>query len=99
MVADKLRRLISYLGDEKLTQQAFDEEGYYKTGDLAELKDGQYIFGGRANSDCTKSFTWKPFHGKREKAYADVNCSHHLSLFQDSGTPSGKQSARSPLRL
>lgn len=44
--------LDSYVGDEAATEAAFDEEGYYKTGDLAELRDGQYVFAGRANSDC-----------------------------------------------
>jgi malonyl-CoA/methylmalonyl-CoA synthetase len=41
-----------YAGDEEATRAAFDEEGYYKTGDLAEIRDGQYFFVGRANSDC-----------------------------------------------
>ncbi|KAK2865068.1 hypothetical protein FQN49_003946 [Arthroderma sp. PD_2] len=45
------RRLIGYLGDEKSTKAAFDEEGYFKTGDLAELKDDTYIFRGRAAAD------------------------------------------------
>ncbi|PNP49778.1 hypothetical protein THARTR1_09546 [Trichoderma harzianum] len=43
--------LIGYVGEDDLTRAAFDEEGYYKTGDLAELRDGQYYFTGRKNSD------------------------------------------------
>ncbi|PKK48947.1 hypothetical protein CI102_7970 [Trichoderma harzianum] len=43
--------LIGYVGEDDLTRAAFDEEGYYKTGDLAELRDGQYYFTGRKNHD------------------------------------------------
>lgn len=42
----------SYIGDEETTQAAFDDEGYFKTGDLAVLRDGEYIFAGRVNVDC-----------------------------------------------
>lgn len=48
----------SYIGDEEKTKAAFDDEGYFKTGDFAELKDGEYIFSGRANTDC-KTFSHK----------------------------------------
>ncbi|KKO97290.1 hypothetical protein THAR02_10610 [Trichoderma harzianum] len=43
--------LIGYVGEDDLTRAAFDEEGYYRTGDLAELRDGQYYFTGRQNTD------------------------------------------------
>ncbi|KAH7128998.1 hypothetical protein EDB81DRAFT_808572 [Dactylonectria macrodidyma] len=43
--------MICYLDDEKLTQSALDEEGYYKSGDLAELRDGEYVFTGRSSTD------------------------------------------------
>ncbi|KAL9470884.1 hypothetical protein ACSS6W_008825 [Trichoderma asperelloides] len=43
--------LTHYIGDEEKTKAAFDDEGYFKTGDFAELKDGEYIFSGRANAD------------------------------------------------
>ncbi|UKZ72529.1 hypothetical protein TrVFT333_000159 [Trichoderma virens FT-333] len=43
--------LTHYIGDEEKTKAAFDAEGYFKTGDFAELKDGEYIFSGRANTD------------------------------------------------
>ncbi len=49
--------LSRYIDDEKLSRDAFDDEGYYKTGDLAELRDGQYYFTGRENSDCKSSFS------------------------------------------
>ncbi|KAM4055712.1 AMP-binding enzyme [Hirsutella rhossiliensis] len=42
---------LHYLDDEEMTRAALDEDGYYKTGDLAELRDGEYVFGGRASSD------------------------------------------------
>lgn len=44
--------LNSYLGDNNATQAAFDDEGYFKTGDLGKFEDGEYIFAGRANTDC-----------------------------------------------
>ncbi|KAM0461603.1 hypothetical protein ACHAPV_004311 [Trichoderma viride] len=43
--------LTHYIGDKEKTNAAFDAEGYFKTGDFAELKDGEYIFSGRANAD------------------------------------------------
>lgn len=39
------------MGDEERTQAVFDEEGYYRTGDLVELVDGEYVFLGRADSE------------------------------------------------
>lgn len=47
---------ISYVDDEKKTQVAFGEEGYFRTGDLAEFRDGEYIFAGRENNGCTIPF-------------------------------------------
>ncbi|KAM0522964.1 hypothetical protein ACHAPE_001453 [Trichoderma viride] len=43
--------LTGYIGDEKKTKAAFDAEGYFKTGDFAEKKNGEFIFSGRANAD------------------------------------------------
>ncbi|GAB1318646.1 hypothetical protein MFIFM68171_08856 [Madurella fahalii] len=40
-----------YIGDEEKTRAAFDKDGFYKTGDMAELKDGEYFFAGRAATD------------------------------------------------
>ncbi|OBS21185.1 hypothetical protein FPOA_07523 [Fusarium poae] len=51
ILAKSPRMLLGYFGDDELTKAAFDNEGYYKTGDLAELRDGQYWFRGRASSD------------------------------------------------
>ncbi|KOS16972.1 Malonate--CoA ligase [Escovopsis weberi] len=42
---------LHYMGDEQATKAAFDEEGWYKTGDYAELRDGEYYFCGRASAD------------------------------------------------
>jgi malonyl-CoA/methylmalonyl-CoA synthetase len=56
--------LSRYAGDEEATRAAFNNEGYYKTGDVAEIREGQYYFVGRADSDCMylalKRFTPKP---------------------------------------
>ncbi|KAK5994002.1 Acyl-CoA ligase oryP-like protein [Cladobotryum mycophilum] len=40
-----------YIGAEEKTKAAFDEEGYFKTGDYGEFRDGEYYFCGRANAD------------------------------------------------
>lgn len=45
-------RLHSYLGDADATKASFDDEGFFKTGDLAHLESGEYIFDGRAKTDC-----------------------------------------------
>lgn len=42
----------SYIGDEEKTASAFDEEGYFKTGDLAKIVEGEYVFTGRASVGC-----------------------------------------------
>ncbi|UKZ70905.1 uncharacterized protein TrAtP1_011876 [Trichoderma atroviride] len=43
--------LRKYIGDKEKTKAAFDADGYFKTGDFAERKDGEFIFSGRANAD------------------------------------------------
>ncbi|KAK2868022.1 hypothetical protein FQN49_003234 [Arthroderma sp. PD_2] len=53
------RMFLRYFGDEKATQGAFNEEGYYKTGDLGIFKDGEYIFAGRANTDYVQFCTYR----------------------------------------
>ncbi|KAJ6785768.1 hypothetical protein PWT90_06613 [Aphanocladium album] len=49
--ANQVVGAFSYLNDEKLTTEAFDKDGYFKTGDIAELKGGEYFYEGRANVD------------------------------------------------
>ncbi|KAJ6781023.1 hypothetical protein PWT90_04925 [Aphanocladium album] len=44
-------RFLHYLGDEQKTRAAFDEDGFYKTGDMAELQDNELIFHGRERDD------------------------------------------------
>ncbi|POR37072.1 Acyl-CoA synthetase family member 3, mitochondrial [Tolypocladium paradoxum] len=51
--------LTHYIGDEEASKAAFDEEGYLKTGDLAHIVDGEYVFDGRATADYVF------FHGYR----------------------------------
>ncbi|CAM1509752.1 Fc.00g000870.m01.CDS01 [Cosmosporella sp. VM-42] len=48
-----------YIGDAEATRSAFDEDGYFKTGDLAQIEDGEHVFTGRATSDYVF------FHGYR----------------------------------
>jgi hypothetical protein len=42
----------SYLGNEEATRAAFDEEGYYRTGDMADLENGELLLHGRERDDC-----------------------------------------------
>ncbi|KAE8352206.1 hypothetical protein BDV28DRAFT_149241 [Aspergillus coremiiformis] len=40
-----------YLGEEDTTRAAFDEDGYYKSGDFGHRVGDQYVFDGRASTD------------------------------------------------
>lgn len=42
----------SYLDDNEATQAAFTSDGFYKTGDLAHLVNGEYVIDGRTSADC-----------------------------------------------
>ncbi|EFE37943.1 adenylate-forming enzyme AfeA [Trichophyton verrucosum HKI 0517] len=44
----------SYIGDNHTVESIFDKEGYYKTGDLANYINGEYIFAGRVATDCVQ---------------------------------------------
>ncbi|KAH8200302.1 hypothetical protein TruAng_005518 [Truncatella angustata] len=44
-------KFLGYLGNVEATQAAFDEEGYYRTGDMADLKDGELLLHGRERDD------------------------------------------------
>lgn len=48
---------ISYVGDEKATRAAFDDEGFYRTGDQAHRVGDDFYFDGRLSQDC-KSNIW-----------------------------------------
>ncbi|DAA77519.1 TPA_exp: Adenylate-forming enzyme AfeA [Trichophyton benhamiae CBS 112371] len=48
------KMLLRYIGDNHTVESIFDEEGYYKTGDLAKYVDGEYIFAGRVATDCVQ---------------------------------------------
>lgn len=41
-----------YLNSPDATAKRLDAEGFFKTGDLATLENGRFIFKGRANMDC-----------------------------------------------
>ncbi|KAM3504887.1 hypothetical protein MY11210_008183 [Beauveria gryllotalpidicola] len=43
--------MIKYIENEEATKAAFDDEGYYKTGDLGHVVGNEYVFEGRANDD------------------------------------------------
>lgn len=44
-----------YLDDEEATKRAFDNEGYFRTGDLLRRIGDEYVFEGRASIDCMAS--------------------------------------------
>ncbi|CAM4213503.1 long-chain fatty acid--CoA ligase [Cytophagaceae bacterium 50C-KIRBA] len=48
-----------YWGKEKASQEAFTEDGWFKTGDVAELADGYYRILGRNSTDIIKSGGYK----------------------------------------
>lgn len=47
----------SYLGEPEKTRAAFDEEGYYHTGDMVDMRDGELLLLGRERDDCKFSET------------------------------------------
>ncbi|OQE34334.1 hypothetical protein PENCOP_c021G07076 [Penicillium coprophilum] len=47
-------RFSHYIGDEAATHAAFDEEGFYKTGDQAHRVGDDYYFDGRISSDFVR---------------------------------------------
>ncbi|RYO82542.1 hypothetical protein DL766_000305 [Monosporascus sp. MC13-8B] len=59
---------LGYLNSPNATAKRLDPEGFFKTGDLAILQDGRYIFKGRANMDLFKFYTYKVPRGKVEAA-------------------------------
>jgi acyl-CoA synthetase (AMP-forming)/AMP-acid ligase II len=42
-----------YMNGEPSTEGLLDEDGYFRTGDIAHRQDDCYIFDGRASIDCT----------------------------------------------
>lgn len=48
-----------YLADEQATKNAIDEDGYFKTGDIARREGPYYFIQGRANIDILKSGGYK----------------------------------------
>ncbi|KAJ5532737.1 NRPS-like protein biosynthetic cluster [Penicillium frequentans] len=50
---------LGYLNLPDATAERFDSEGFFKTGDLAILQNGRFIFKGRANMDLFKFYTYK----------------------------------------
>ncbi|KAL4878097.1 hypothetical protein BJY04DRAFT_221453 [Aspergillus karnatakaensis] len=53
------RMFIRYLKNEPATNNAFDEDGFYKTGDLVRRVGENYFFEGRANVDFIHHFYLK----------------------------------------
>jgi acyl-CoA synthetase (AMP-forming)/AMP-acid ligase II len=41
-----------YINDDPSTEGLFDEDGYFRTGDIAHRQDDCYVFDGRVSIDC-----------------------------------------------
>ncbi|KAM4066050.1 AMP-binding enzyme [Hirsutella rhossiliensis] len=65
--------LTHYIGEEEATRDAFDDEGYFKTGDLAYLKDGEFVFAGRSNADYVffRFYQISTLRTTKRKSYAE----------------------------
>ncbi|KAJ5525144.1 AMP-dependent synthetase/ligase [Penicillium frequentans] len=56
-----------YLGDEEATKAAFDEEGFFRTGDIFRRVGNKYFFQGRASSDWIRYSLYKVTVSEVEK--------------------------------
>ncbi|KAJ5350826.1 hypothetical protein N7541_008553 [Penicillium brevicompactum] len=52
------RVMSHYLNDEEATKAAFDEEGFFRTGDQAHMEGDEFIFDGRASADFLQVSTY-----------------------------------------
>lgn len=52
----------SYHDDPEKTREAFDEEGYYKTGDVGHYTGKHYIIDGRVSTDSEWRTLISPTH-------------------------------------
>ncbi|KAL4893402.1 hypothetical protein BDV59DRAFT_201971 [Aspergillus ambiguus] len=50
-----LASFLGYLSDEIPSEDLFDHEGYFNTNDTAHRVGDDYVFDGRASSDCEYS--------------------------------------------
>ncbi|KAI8945865.1 adenylate-forming enzyme AfeA [Xylaria longipes] len=72
-------RFLGYLGMEEATRAVFDEEGFYKTGDIAELRDGEVLLYGRERDDYivwgdSRTSTQKVEHSLLRLPYVAAAC-------------------------
>jgi malonyl-CoA/methylmalonyl-CoA synthetase len=56
---DQVSNTIRYVADPEATRDCHDEEGYFKTGDIARIEGGNYFIMGRASVDIIKSGGYK----------------------------------------
>ncbi|CAG8903462.1 unnamed protein product [Penicillium egyptiacum] len=56
---------LGYLNSPDATEKRLDEEGFFRSGDLAVLDNGRYIFKGRSNMDCQYQHDHNYFHNFR----------------------------------
>ncbi|THC99264.1 hypothetical protein EYZ11_001263 [Aspergillus tanneri] len=63
---------IRYIDDEAATRAAFDDEGFYKTGDHAHRIGDDYYFDGRASCDWIKFHAYKISTLELEQSLMDL---------------------------
>ncbi|PLB49961.1 acetyl-CoA synthetase-like protein [Aspergillus steynii IBT 23096] len=64
--------LLGYLNDPQTTSSAFDEEGFFRSGDLAHVKEGRVILDGRANTGFVDYYSEKVSILEVETAIQDL---------------------------
>ncbi|KNG91519.1 hypothetical protein ANOM_000014 [Aspergillus nomiae NRRL 13137] len=61
-----------YIGDTDSTMAMFDDEGFFKTGDLAYLDSQDYVIEGRAKSDVIRFFGYKVLTSEVEERLSEL---------------------------
>ncbi|KAI1978077.1 hypothetical protein LOZ53_001486 [Ophidiomyces ophidiicola] len=68
---------VGYINDEERTRKAFDDEGFYKTGDYVHRIGDKYFFDGRVSSD------WIPVYDKKVPILAVEQCLMNLPYISE----------------
>ncbi|KAJ5988102.1 hypothetical protein N7481_003312 [Penicillium waksmanii] len=55
LLVGRMRTFLGYINGEPSTEGLFDEDGYFRTGDIAHRQDDCYVFDGRVSIDFIKN--------------------------------------------